>query len=88
MKDTTYCQGCRDNFYNHGNNPLGVSQCWMLKKAKVVTRWKLGWWTSPVTPGAFVQIKTYNCHHAPGQYALCEKLPDSAVDPVPMEGKR
>lgn len=85
MKDTSYCRGCRDDFYN-GQNPPGVRQCWMLAKAKVVKRWKLGWWTSPVEPGAFVQIETYNCHHAPGRYALCESLPDHAVDPIRLEG--
>lgn len=31
-----YCVGCRDNVYNLGLN--GVTECWMLKNAKLV--WK------------------------------------------------
>lgn len=37
MNTTKHCAGCRQNFYN-GNNPLGVSQCWNLKDAKMVKR--------------------------------------------------
>ena len=33
MMDKTFCNGCRDNFYN-GNNNLGVQECWLLREAK------------------------------------------------------
>jgi hypothetical protein len=81
MKDTSPCVGCRNNFYN-GNNSLAVSQCWSLKSARLVKRWRLGWWTDPTIPGAFVQVKTYNCHHEPGRYAFSKELPIHAVEPV------
>lgn len=35
--DTKHCAGCEDDFYN-GHNPYGVKECWMLKDAKVITR--------------------------------------------------
>lgn len=73
------CQGCRDNWYNEpGNSNTG--QCWSLKGAKVVTRFRLGWWTRPTEPGAFQEVQTLDCHHAPGQYALYEQLPPYAVE--------
>ena len=80
-KSTDFCIGCRNNFYN-GNNNLGVKQCWSLKSARKVKRWRLGWWTTPDTPGALVQVLTYNCHHQTGRYAFSEKLPSCAVEPV------
>lgn len=73
-----YCSGCRNNFYN-GNNDLGVEECCSLKKAKVVWRWRLGWWTQPTSKSAFTKVRTLDCHHSPGNYALCEKLPDHLV---------
>lgn len=81
MKSTTPCLHCRDNFYN-GNNSLGVSQCWMLKGARLVKRWRIHWWTTPTTPGAFTQVKTYNCHHETGQYGFYKDLPTHAVEPI------
>ncbi len=74
------CHGCRDDFYND-HNPLGVKQCWNLKTAKVVKRWRLGWWTQPTVPGAFQEVKTLSCWYCPGQYAHCDKLPAHAVEP-------
>lgn len=74
MKDTTHCQGCEDNFYN-GNNPLGVKQCWMLKSAKLVTRFKTGTWTQPTEKGAFTEVMVPNCYHAKGQH-FYDRLPD------------
>jgi hypothetical protein len=79
-KDTTHCQGCSENFYN-GNNPLGVTQCWHLKSARIVNRWRLGWWTAPTVPRALVQVKTYDCHRESGRYAFSKELPTCAVDP-------
>ena len=79
-KDKALCAGCRNDFYN-GNNQLGVQECWSFKSAKVCTRYKLHWWTAPTVPGAFTKVTTLSCHHAPGKYAMYEKLPDFAVDP-------
>ena len=83
-KSTEYCRGCRDDFYN-GQNNLGIKECWSLKNAKVVTRWRQGWWDDPCAPGTFVEVKTHSCHHETGRYAFNEKLPDYAVDPIRLE---
>ena len=32
-----HCIGCENDFYN-GNNPMGIKECWHLKKAKIVWR--------------------------------------------------
>lgn len=82
-KDKSHCSGCRDDFYNHPGQH-GSKECWHLNGARVVRRWRLGWWTSPVTPGAFVEVKTYDCHHEPGQFAFSKELPSHAVRPARM----
>ena len=84
MKDTGPCKGCRDDFYN-GRQNISGNECWLLKKAKLVTRWKVGWWTDPCSSGAFLEVKTYDCHREPGQYGFYEKLPPHAVKPRRLE---
>jgi len=37
MVDAKYCLGCRDDFYN-GKNPLGITECWRRKNARLVWR--------------------------------------------------
>ena len=37
MNTKKHCAGCRDNFYNHGDNSH-TGECWCLKTAKMV--WK------------------------------------------------
>lgn len=75
MNDTDkkqLCRGCRDDFYNQpGNSQCG--HCWSLDTATVVIRYRIGWWTSPATPGAYTKVKTLSCHYAPGSYALHEQ---------------
>lgn len=70
-----HCEGCRNNFYNGGNNPHGIQECWSLKDAKVVTRWRIGWWVPMDRASNFRKVRTLNCWHAPGQYALMDELP-------------
>lgn len=77
-KDTAPCNGCRCDFYNGRKNFTG-DECWSLKKAKLVTRHKLGWWSSPTEKGNFTEVKVYDCHHAPGHYALYERRPSFAA---------
>lgn len=79
MKETEYCKGCKDDFYNANNN-LGIDKCWLLDTAKIVTLYKIGWWTPPDSKANFTKIKTYNCHHASGIYALYTKLPDHLIE--------
>ena len=71
-KSKSLCTGCRADYYNG----QGAKECWSYKSAKIVDRYRIGWWTAPTEAGAFTKIKTLNCHHAPGQYAHYEKLPD------------
>lgn len=81
--DLKHCVGCRDDFYNIGYGKamsINGAGCSSLAKAKVVTRYKLGWWTTPDTPGAFTKVRTNSCHHAPGRYVMQEHLPSFAVD--------
>lgn len=44
--DRKYCNGCRDDFYNHRNEPGfdGSTECWSLKSADIV--WPLHLWRS------------------------------------------
>lgn len=84
-KDQSYCRGCRNDFYNGKQNALGAD-CWSLKDAKVVTRWKLAWWTQPTVPRAFEEVRTYDCHHETGQFAFYKALPDFAVEPRRLVG--
>ncbi len=73
-KSTKYCNGCRDDFYNI-NTDFGKGECWTLETAKIVTRYKLGWWTPPKSKDNFTKVKTYNCNNASGKYVLYKELP-------------
>ena len=86
IKKLDLCVGCRDNYYN-GNNPHGVKECWHLKSAKRVTRYRIGWWTPPTSVDAFTKVTTFDCHSAPGQYADFEKLPDHLVTLIRSPGR-
>lgn len=68
------CTGCSDNFYN-GNNALGVQKCWGFKTAKLVTRYQIGTWTTPDSPGAFTETRGLSCWHAKGVH-FYDKLPN------------
>jgi hypothetical protein len=80
------CSGCRDDFYND-KNPLGVKRCWSFRSARVVRRWTIGWWTSPLSPRAYQEVKTLDCHHEPGQMAFQKDLNPHAVNPVYLKAK-
>lgn len=72
MKNKSLCEGCRNDFYNGE----GAKECWSLKTAQVVQRWRLGWWTAPASRECFTKVTTLSCHHAPGKYVQTEKLPE------------
>ena len=80
-KSKGLCAGCREDWYN-SNMPDG---CWHYKSAKVVRRWRQGWWIQGDAPRAFQECIVLSCYHQPGQYGYNEALPDFAVDPVRME---
>lgn len=74
MKTTDACRGCEDDFYND-RNPLGVKRCWHVDTAQIVTKYRIGTWTTPTTPGAFTRVRVPGCYRKKGQH-YCEKLPD------------
>lgn len=78
------CAGCTDDVYNHGLG--GAKECWSLKSAKMVTRYRLHWWTQPTVPRAFHEVRVPTCYRKPGQFAYYERLPDfvKAEDVVRM----
>ena len=60
----SHCTGCRDDFYN-GHNNLGVTECWMLKDAKIITRYAIDTW-APTVKESFRKVKKPNCYHSQG----------------------
>lgn len=82
-----HCAGCRNDYYNHGGKGMDGKGCWSLKDAKVVTRYRIGWWTAPTEPGAFTKVKTNSCHHETGRYGFYETLPSFAVLAKPAKRK-
>lgn len=68
------CNDCRNNFYND-NNGLGVKECWSLKSAKIVTRWRIGWWTQQDRRDAFTKVRVLDCYHNTGNFAYYKELP-------------
>lgn len=72
--DKRECVGCEDNFYN-GNNPQGIKDCWHLKDAKLVAKFKIGVgvpWTSSKN---FLKVRVPNCYTQEG-YAFIGELPE------------
>lgn len=72
--DKVYCVGCGDNFYN-GSNDMGIKECWNFKSAKVVNRFRIGWWTPQDRKENFTKVTTFNCHKEIGRFAFYDKLP-------------
>jgi len=81
MKDKQYCIGCDSDFYN-GNNPYGVKECWNFKTAKIVTKFRIGWWTPMDKADRFQKVKTHNCHTESGRFAFLDKMPEHLVSPT------
>lgn len=77
MKDTKLCAGCRNNFYNDGNNSLGVKQCWSAPKAEIVTRFRLHRDTPMWFREAYVKVRVPDCFHETG-WVFLKQIPDSA----------
>lgn len=76
MKTTAHCTGCRNNFYN-GNNNLGVSRCWSLDSAKLVTKYRLSSSCPMWIQEAYVKVRVPSCYHEAG-YVHLEQIPDYA----------
>lgn len=65
MMNRKHCSGCRDNFYN-GNNDIGVSQCWMLKDAKVIARFEISVNAPMGTRSNYFKVRRPNCYSQKG----------------------
>ena len=57
-----YCFGCRQDFYN-GNNNLWIKECWHLKTAKLVKRYRIYWWTPMDKASNFTEVKVLSCYN-------------------------
>ena len=73
--DKKHCSGCRNNIYN-GNNNLGITECWSLKEAKLVSRIPIGHWeNSPYLNKK--KVKVLNCWHGEGSNRIHYVKPSS-----------
>lgn len=73
-----HCAGCQDDFYNR-NNTLNVKECWNLKTAKLVKRFRIWWWTPMDKASNFTEVKVLSCYHDVHNgrgYAYCKEIPD------------
>lgn len=71
MSDQTLCDGCRNDYYNHGegrDKSMGGKGCSSLATAQAGTYWLLHWWTAPTVPGAFHETRKNSCWHSPGNW--------------------
>lgn len=89
-KSKAMCDGCRENYYNGvGECPISgkanTKECWHYESARVVRRFRIGWWTPPGSRGAFTEVETLHCHHAPGKYAHYDELPAFAFNPKRLQ---
>lgn len=75
MITLTQCHGCRDDFYNHGGHALDGKRCWSATDGEMVTRYKIGTWTTPTIKGAFTKVKVPSCYHGEGVH-FYKQLPD------------
>ena len=62
QEEKEYCSGCQDDFYN-GNNPLEIKECWNLKTAKLVKRYRIYWWTPMDKASNFTEVKVLSCYN-------------------------
>lgn len=68
------CRGCRNDFYNQPDNSQ-TGRCWLLEKAQVVTKFRIGWCTPPTNSDAYRKVITLSCHNASGLYAQHDSMP-------------
>lgn len=61
MKDTNYCIGCENNFYNNGGVNGMTKECWSLKNAKLIMRKKVHIDQTP--PWKQKPSKVLSCYH-------------------------
>ena len=74
--DKSYCVGCRDDFYN-GKNPYGIPECWSLKDARLVTRFRLHKDTPMSRRSGYDEREVPNCYQEKG-YVYLNQIPEYA----------
>jgi len=72
--DKQYCVGCDDDYYNQWHNST-TGECWSFKTARLVKRFRIGWWTRPERLDCFTEVTTNSCHKEAGRFAFMEQLP-------------
>ena len=75
--DAKHCSGCDQDRYNHPgmcerpgiDAPVTSKACWNLKDAKLVTRYRQGWWDTPPRGGgpALAKVKVPSCYSQSGR---------------------
>lgn len=78
--DKSHCSGCSDDFYNHDNRSM-TGECWLLKTAHMTTKFRIGVWTMPLSPGAFTEVRVPNCYRQKGRCYVVSPHPE-AVETV------
>lgn len=66
MMDKQHCIGCKDNFYNSGDR-----ECWSLKTAKVITRYKIHMDAPMGKQSNFKKVQIPNCFYGGGYSGDC-----------------
>ena len=69
------CAGCRQDYYNYGN-ASNTGECWLLKDAKVVLLWAIGWWTPMDKKENFHKVRKPECYTQTGKVLYCKNLPE------------
>lgn len=83
--DKKHCVGCDNNFYN-GNNPLGIKECTHFKDAKLIFRYRIGWWVPQTRKENFVKVTVPNCYTQIGKFGYKKKIPEHLTS-VPVGGR-
>lgn len=58
-----HCKGCRDDYYNHGNNST-TGRCWMLPSMKLVSKKRVPMDQPP--PWTQKPVQVPDCKHERG----------------------
>lgn len=70
-----YCLGCDEDFYN-GKNPHGIKECWHLKDARIMDRYRIGIMTPQDRKENFTRVRTLSCFTSTGLFAYYNGIPD------------
>jgi hypothetical protein len=55
---------------------MGIKECWCFEDAKVVTRYRIGWWVPMDNKDNFTKVSVLNCYNQSGRFAYLNKLPE------------